>query len=359
MVNNVLHATYAETYDLNTAVNELSLLAIHTPQAPQLKKMFKGLFENFRKVKILGCNFKMVCASQQSLDPSQMGLEAGQVDPRDVLNPILFKACTGDSLNVLLDRIYSTANWQANVGDGSLGQVIATDGDALAAYYELLADESFRKAHPQAGLTITGLRPFVHKVVTTQPFKWSGVGSQDKGVPRIEDKGGSAVANDVYGFGGPAASELSTIGPNPPTVFLSNGVTEFPSFPTTVARTVDSIEGGSTGDIVSNNGYWLINEIPRVYMGVLVLPPAILQRLFFRLTIVWHLSFSDFRPAYEVGPLNGLDLTGDGEENGIVNNTSTYFNIYHSAVPSRLGKEVSSFSVSDSVQVSKVNEIVK
>lgn len=69
MTSNTIHATYTETYDLNTINGELSLLGIHTPQSKSLKRMFHGFFEQYRKVKILGCNLKMVCASTQRLTP--------------------------------------------------------------------------------------------------------------------------------------------------------------------------------------------------------------------------------------------------------------------------------------------------
>lgn len=206
MVSNTIHATYTETYDLNTILNELNILGIHTPQADALKFMFKGFFEQYKKYKILGCNFRMVCASQQSLDPTLIGTGDGQIAARDVLNPILFKACTGEHLNALLDQIYNQ-NEEQNMGTygASVSQHLDSGTRALNAYYSMLADDSFRREHPQKGITVMGLKPMVHKVVTTQPFKYTGsttplqndrpfISHNADGTGTPNDFGGSAAA---------------------------------------------------------------------------------------------------------------------------------------------------------------------
>ena len=115
---NTVNATYIETYDLNTAIGEMSMLGIHTPQAKALKNMYKGLFENYKKFRVISCDIAMVCASTQNLTPDLVGMEAGSVDPRDVLNPILFRACTGDTINALVDQIYDT--YSADDAKGSI-----------------------------------------------------------------------------------------------------------------------------------------------------------------------------------------------------------------------------------------------
>lgn len=367
MVNNMVHGTYTETYDLNTAIGELSMLAIHTPQAPAVKKMFKGFFQNYTKYKILGCNFRMVCASQQALDPSQIGLESGQVDPRDVLNPILFKACTGESINTLIDCIYNrTMDVDTSTeNDRSVGQIVTNNQNAKDAYYQLLADDSWRKSHPQAGLTVMGLKPMVHKIVSTQPFKWTGYdsGTGEHGLPSI---GPASLTSNVpggtesnSGFGGPVSKDYanaSLVGNQQ--VFISNGLTEMPWLETTVDRSKNYFNGSAA---TQKNGKWEINNIPRVYLGALVLPPALLQRLFFRLQITWHIMFKDFRPAYEVGPLK--DATSPygfiDTETGIVSNATTYFNMYHNATPSKVVvNEHSSFTTTEETEVEVLNEKV-
>lgn len=372
MVQNTVHATYTETYDLNTALNELSLMAIHTPQATALKSMFKGFFENYKKYKIVGCNIGMVCASQQSLTPSEIGLEAGQVDPRDILNPILFKACTGENLNEILNQIYG-ADYTSSGDTSSIGQHIDGHSAASNMYYQLLADDSWRKEHPQRGLFVQGLKPLVHKVVTTQPFRWTGSYSDSEQIDYPTISGtlpGQSGTNNASGFGAPSGQPVEGItrdyAPNITrnTVFISDGTTDMPWLDTTFSGSVPT----SSDTSVSVRSQNLIVSVPRVFCGCIVLPPAILQRLFFRLQISWHIMFKDFRPAFEIGPIsqsggNVLDPASGQFFSGSALGTPvqyvpTYWNIYHDG-STKLEKEFSSFDVNGEAEVSQVMENVQ
>lgn len=349
MVNNTIHATYTETYDINTIQNELSILAVHTPQSSTLKKFFHGFYEQYSKMKVLGCNFQMACASKQDLDPTLVGFEAGQIDPRDVMNPILFKACTGEGINALLDQIYN-AGEQTAAAVGSLGhsldQHIDSTQNAIKAYYSLLADGSFRQSHPQRGITVMGLKPMVHKIVSTQPFKWS-VASAPSGndMPRI---GGatnpSTSTGTAYGFGGQSGSSNDSSDPVNPTVFVSNGVTEMPWLDTafSVPAQYDTAEGTSD----SFKTYLLQQNIPRVYMGALILPPSSgAQNLYFRITVVWHILFKDFRFAQDLSPVGAVGTNTisdlDLPQNNSLADGNGYFNMYHTAT--KLAKDYGSF----------------
>lgn len=354
MVNNIVHATYTETYDLNTAVGELSLLGIHTPQSGALKQMFKGFFTQYKKYKILGCNLRMVCASQQSLDPSQMGLEAGQVDPRDVLNPILFKACTGETINALLDVIYNDDGLATGKGTSISQNVLSAD--ALNMYYKLLADDTWRKSHPQAGLEVSHLIPMVHNIVSTRPFKWTGQyagniasGETFPSIKNLSNQDPNANAQ-VHGFNAPGYSLLAEGGGNIANSFVTNGMSSMPWLDTVVPQSrMEDAEGNMAV------GNYLISAVPRVYMGCIVLPPAILQRLFFRMTIVWHIQFKDFRPAFEVGPIGFTQSDVLESMPNLIEPGDTYFNIYHNPTPTRgITKEVSSFTTTESTEVDDV-----
>lgn len=366
MVSNTINATYTETYDLNTAIGELSILGIHTPQADSLKYMFKGFFEQYKKYKILGCNLQMVCATQQSLTPDLVGLEAGQVDPRDVLNPILFKACTGENLNVLLNQIYNSQESINNSSSSSLDQHVDNHTYGINAYYSLLADDSFRREHPQKGLTVMGLKPMVHKVVTTQPFGWSGDNFSGFSTPLITpgtpDTSPSSGAS--VGFGGVAGTKNdSNVVQRNPQIFVSNGMTDMPWLDTVYDGLGYSISGTTVSANANVKQGMLINSVPRVYMGCIVLPPAILQRLFFRMQIVWHIQFKDFRPACEIGPIGGSGLDShDGLGlGGITSGTGNrvYWNLYHSATDANLTKVNSSFDSNGLSEITTVNEKVR
>lgn len=356
---------YNETYDMNTTVGQMTMLAIHTPQANALKKMFKGHFLNFKKYTILGCDIRLACASQLPLSPDQVGLEAGEVDPRDVMNPMLFKACTGENLNALLNQIYNASQEESENAYGSVGEHLITNEASLNAYYQLLADPSFRKAHPQAGLAVRGLKPFVHKVVTTQPFKWTGVkttygDSNAASAPEAFGADSSSTIVSTAGFGSPSGvQESDTYGTGNfdaanPSVFVSNGITKMPWLDTAVPQTVNTlgaIQGGQA-EVSTAQANWFINNVPRIYMGCLIMPPAVSTKFYMRMVISWKVAFKDFRPAYEIGNIGSLNVidsqnsfvsSGDGGQSNFPN--STYFNFYHDeANKALMQKEESSFS---------------
>lgn len=321
MVNNVINATYAETYDLKTTIGKVTLMGIHTPTALALKKMYKGFFEQYKKVKINSCDIAGVCASKQSLTPNEVGMEAGKTSPREVMDPILFSACTGENLNLLLDQIYGS-------GGNDYGSLHRIESEAdVGRYYTMLADDRFRQFHPQGGIFVSNLKPFVHKVATTQPFKWENFQTN---IPNIANAGGASGGAARY-FGGSDGSNVGT-----PSVFVSNGLEPMPWIETTYEANETPVEGAAVVSTV------LAASIPRVYCGVVVLPPAEYTSLYFRFTVRWHISFKDFRPAYEIGPLDEAVF----EEQKGMNGGPTgplYYNLYN--VASKLDSEYGSFDV--------------
>lgn len=360
MVNNTIHATYTETYDVNTLLDELSLLAIHTPQAPSLKRMFHGFFEQYSKFKVLGCNFRMVCATKQELSPVEAGSEAGQIDPRNVLNPILFKACTGEHIDSLCDQIYNRSEEVASTGPynngGSISQHIDTSENAIRSYYSLLADDSWRKEHPQRGITVMGLKPMVHKVVTTQPFKWNVAAEVPSFSNAANAPDGTAVAR---GFGGQSGSSITTADPVNPSVFVSNGLTEMPWLDTSYTALVQfrDNEGVPTTQQKASK---LCANVPRVYMGCLILPPSIganSANLYYRIQINWHILFKDFRTVQDLMPIITDGTFVDDSDQVLSQGLSaykTYFNMYHTA--SKLQKDYGSFDTAGVESVDKILE---
>lgn len=354
MVRNIITGTYTETYDLRTTVGSMAILGFHTPTAISLKRMFKGFFEQYKKFKINGCDIVGVCASNQALTPAEVGLTSGLTDPRDVLNPILFKACTGDQLNLMLDKIYGSSG----VSDyGSIARKNETASAELDAYYTLLADDSFRKFHPQGGVKIGGLRPFVHKVATTQPFKWNVTAGTVTSVNPIDDRpivrgGGVDDLTNPVGFGGPNG----TAGANP-SVFVTNGIEPMPWLETTYETNIGADAEGSTSQYATV----LASNVPKVFQGVLVLPPAILQPLYFRFQVRWSVSFKDFRPAYEIGAVENTQVSSNTDPDDVVGygmqSGNLYYNLYN--VSSKvLDAEYGSFDANGVEAADVVNEKV-
>nr|BBE29361.1 capsid protein [Chlorocebus cynosuros associated smacovirus] len=169
----------SETYDLSTKVNKMGFLGIHTPDGPLVHDHYSGLFQNFKKFRYVSCDVAMACASMLPADPLQIGVEAGDIAPQDMFNPILYKACSNDSMSTLLNRLYAgQAGASSNViaknsvvADNSPDFGYDDDNfvDQFAMYYGLLSDTSgWKKAMPQQGLTMTGLRPLTFGILATQ-----------------------------------------------------------------------------------------------------------------------------------------------------------------------------------------------
>ena len=59
----------SETYDLSTKTNKMGMLGIHTPDGKLVYSMWRGLFENFRKMRFVSCDVAMACASMLPADP--------------------------------------------------------------------------------------------------------------------------------------------------------------------------------------------------------------------------------------------------------------------------------------------------
>lgn len=286
MSTNKVYVTYTETYDLSTVEGGLGLVGIHTPKIPTLYNRFEGLFKQFKKIKFLGMNMRLACASLMPLDPLQVGLAGGEVNPQDIFNPILYTAVSNESMGTLLDRIYSDVT--TNVGPSVEWDNMATDDqtslDPLSIYYGLLSQDNMAKAMPQQGIVMNNVKPLCHTVaVNVAPTGYMGSGSSSAAIngtfPIIT--GGDANGTErIFAYG--------------------SGTVEMPSVPTMVPNKA------SDSAILRA----VANDIAPIYVSALVLPPAITQRLFFRMTISWKICFSQFRDLSEIYNLDRLASLG-------------------------------------------------
>lgn len=160
--------TYTETYDLNTEEGCPTILAVHSPIGQTPYKMLAPAFKMYRKYKYLGADLTIVNAAKLPVDVEQLGRIEGTnyVDPRDVLNPILFKGCHGESLGKILDSMYNGLLRENRDFDGpDMDKKIFRN--ALANfYYTALGDDSWRKSHIQKTLNIKNLHPLVYGLDT-------------------------------------------------------------------------------------------------------------------------------------------------------------------------------------------------
>lgn len=339
MATNFATASYQEVVDLHTESKTVSVIGIHTPNTSTPVKMLGGFWKQFRKVRYLGCSLSLVPAARLPADPLQVSIGAGEptIDPRDMLNPILFHGCHGDDMGAILDTLYSgessgTSDVVRKQSDSAVLDVFSENQvgndyvDAL--YYRALTDRTWAKAHPQVGFRKSGLRPLVHQIVANRPF--SQFSPDDRsgilGPSVLNSKGESVNAGQIGPFAGGTSvnndlSILSTPGlpdtvePEGPTfeipvnqtgyAFATSGLRPLgwqdtqTSVMTSTAYVSQALTGNAQQDAQKVADTWtkvvVPNTIPKFYMGMIMLPPAYKTEQYFRLAINHRFAFKGFR----------------------------------------------------------------
>jgi hypothetical protein len=328
----------SETYDLSTKPDKMGLLGIHTPDGKLIYSMWRGFYQNFRKMRFVSCDVAMACASMLPADPLQIGVEAGDIAPQDMFNPILYKACSNDSMSTLLNKIYASGGvfdddtW---LNKNSVSAENAPefryddtkDIDQFAMYYGLLADtDGWRKAMPQAGLEMRNLVPLTFSLVATQ------------GQPSVC---GNPSSSFLYpDAGGKGTEDPNTIVTRPAFIgrYMRGDTRRMPAFDTMVMTddgltkndegfTIYSADNSGptpkVGDSIvalaepgrapGTAGSQIIIpnlDAPNCFVAAIVLPPAKLNRLYYRLKVVWTVEFTEPRPLTDITNWYGLALAG-------------------------------------------------
>lgn len=319
----MVSVTVSETYDLSTQVNKMGVVGIHTPTGSLVDKLWGGLTAQYKKFRFAKCDVAMACASVLPADPLQVGIEAGEIAPQDMFNPILYRAVSNDSLSNILSYIIGLG---AAGGDGTTsvdvnqGSVVSAStpgfklGDAeldqQKMYYGLLADSSgWRKAMPQAGLAMKGLYPLVYQVVSNFGSN-SFVGSATSVLP--DGKGGATDVNVLDDGHDPSGYVVN-----------SNAVSAIPSHrirgPSMRMPFIDTVTYVNSGfkdtnitfpsnaaNVASNTG-----KMPPCYVGLIVLPPAVQNKLYYRLKVTWTIEFVGLRSLTDTVSWPALETIGD------------------------------------------------
>lgn len=324
MATNYAHATYTEVIDLQTTADKISIIGIHTPVGDKPYRRLRGFFKQFRKFKYNGIkSLVMVPAANLPVDPLGLTGNVGTtdlMDPRDTLNPILFHGCHGESLTGVLDTIYRSSIYTqsgvnraapadgSNVADSAemFDVDISTD---LFQYYSKLTDSSWRKFGIQSGVKLRSLHPLVHQVVQNMPTLPAGIssdvnaanagvfepisaniesgvittgsvagyntrlGTDNAHVPIDELTRVHAVENGDYSSGNYARAYKQQ---------FTNRMTKLGWLPTAVPVHPG---GGDQTRIVTT---------PKLFMGLMILPPAYNIEQFFRMVITHSFSFKEF-----------------------------------------------------------------
>nr|QCC72708.1 capsid protein [Cressdnaviricota sp.] len=277
----------SETYDLSTKQNKMGIVGIHTPRGALISSLWGGLLQNHKMMRYVSCDVSMACASMLPADPLQIGVDAGDIAPQDMFNPILYKAVSNDSMSNLQAWLMSVGVANAAVDKNSVIDVNDTqfkfdDGVAInqfEMYYALLSDsDAWKKAMPQAGLQMKGLFPIVHEVVyNMNADDMKGLGYvQNPTYPGSQD--GTSTHVNLAGMRGRAL--------------------RMPAFPT--------IAHENNGNIKATPEQSKMD----CYVAVIVLPPAKLNQLYYRLKVTWTIEFTGLRALTDINNWRYLANTG-------------------------------------------------
>ncbi len=309
MATNYVKARYQEIYDFGTQAGKTTILGVHSPTGNKVQAMLGGFFRQFRKYRYSGCTVTMVPAAQLPADPLQVSFEAGAltIDPRDMLNPILFHGAHGESLNEALNLIYNTST--AEMIDGASvkeirDQFSISSWGSENAYYSALCDPSFKKFGIQSGAKVN-LRPMVHPVVLNHAMLPSDSGVEYDNASNHYDMASDAVGQILgdnrisQGAIGNIAevSGAEAVSVVPRQMFTS-GLRPLGWLNTTQFTAPLNVPAGST------NIDWFLSYsyIPKIMMGVFILPPSYTQEMYFRLIINHYFEFKDFSTALTYSP---------------------------------------------------------
>lgn len=304
----------SETYDLSTKVNKMGIVGIHTPSGDLISRMWPGLILQHKKFRFVKCDVAMACASMLPADPLQVGVEAGAIAPQDMFNPILYKAVSNESMNQFqawLSIVQQTNNITGAFNQGSvvdvndptfLGEGGTPEFDQFSMYYALLADsDGWRKAMPQAGLVMRGLYPLVFQVV-----------SQYSSAPENDAyDAGDNISVPGLSLGTSERSPDSQVG-----TFASvvNRTMRGPSMRMPAIDTSFFVGKSTTDSALVPGGINIdsaLDNVPPAYVGMIILPPAKLNQLYYRLKVTWTIEFTGLRSAVDVS--NWLNLESIGQ----------------------------------------------
>ncbi len=293
----------SETYDLSTQLNKMSLVAIHTPDTTAITKRWGGLLANHKYMRMVSCDVTMACASMLPADPLQVGLEAGEIAPQDMFNPILYTAVSNDSFNNIINRIMVLSGNSTVANQGSSVVAInnpdfakenpkgtapkVLDVDNFDIYYSLLSQNGmWKKSMPQSGLSMKGLYPVVYSLVNTI----GNQGMHHDGGPWPTDFNNVSSENITLQNNMP---ELTLTGVGVGMTLRGNSM-RMPAIPTWGLRTPGtSMANFIPGDLEPMGQP---TEIPRCYVAAIIMPPAKLNKLYYRMRVTWTIEFIAPRP---------------------------------------------------------------
>lgn len=291
-----------ETYDLCTVQDKMTVIAIHTPKTDIIKKNYPGLLMQCKAYRPVSADVRLACASLEPLDPLQIGTEVGSISPEDAFNPILYKAMSNFGMSQLEARINALSNGSNVDVDGSTAAVdtqhVSNVSDEFPIYYGLLSDtNNWRHASPQAGLTMSDLRPLVWEMVYNVGDNVSTISSSANKFEAIGPDG------NIIGAGSATTTVRAIRGGSKPMPFIN----------TTSYSASSSVSGSVQNPGFNIGANFAEVDVPylNVVVGAIIVPPSRLHQLFYRMVVEWTLEFSAIRSIQEVTDWSGLAVFGN------------------------------------------------
>lgn len=321
MATNFVKCSYREIVDLNTESSKVTAVGIHTPTGDTPRKMFPGLFKQYRKYKYRGCSIAFYPAARLPADPSQVSYGAGEppIDPRDLMNNILVHGCHGNDMGTILNKLYGDNNAIADSMDRlDMGTNVPFLGSdpwyelMERLYYKALTDRTWKQAGVQRGFRKSGLRPLVYSLATNHqitPSSQFSLGSHlnDNGLPYVpggvptseysdatvtttNDSFINDIDNNELQFFTPRLTRLGWMDTR--NVMTNAIAVPDPDTSGSDAQDVANILTALTQSDINQINY---AELPRIYMLMILLPPAYKTEMYFRAVITHHFAFKGFR----------------------------------------------------------------
>lgn len=309
MIGDKMIRSFVQTYDLNTEQGAPTLLGIHTPIGGDAWRFLGMWFRGFTKYKYLGCDITIVNAARLPVDPEQLGKIEGEnyIDPRDTLNPVMFKGCHGESLGEVINSMYGGLT--SDIFKGTTLDKIECNALLENFYYTALGDDAWRKSPVQKTLRIRGLKPMCYSLATTHQIApnnnilseqyadntYPEVASNSQSAPDYPQSGAFQIANQ--GTSGALSSTVYKTGVYDAhnNAFVNKQVGSL--FTNKLVRLGwrDTMQflGNNTKSMVFESGK--ITELPKLFMGILMLPPAYLTRQYLRVIITHRFAFKGIR----------------------------------------------------------------
>lgn len=297
----------SETYDLHTQVNKMSIIGVHTPKKELIQKTYPGLCMNYKYVRIKSVDVALSTAQTLPLSPDQIGLDANQIRPQDMMNPILYKAVSNDSWSTLEYRIKGLMNqalypsYATPPLEGSM-VVVENDGattlaDEHGVYYSLLSNrDGFKVAHPQSGLSMKGLRPVVFQKLYADAINSTQSNLGNDITPSIIEKADGTLEKVIENKGVAVMRGRAVPMPRFNTTYLT-GV-----YPSAGAVVGTNFQYNGMGDGHPVNYHMEMPDVPPVMLGAIILPPttATTGILYYRMVTRCWIEFTDVRPITDV-----------------------------------------------------------